>query len=268
MAKPKALILTGYGINCDYETEFAFRLAGGESERVHINDLIDGHRKLTDYQILAFPGGFSFGDDIAAGRVFANKCRTNLGDELKRFVEGDKLAIGICNGFQVMIKCGLLPGGDPTKGEQAATLGFNDSGRFEDRWVHLKPVSDKCVFTQGIEALEVPVAHGEGKFIAPDEVIEGLWDRGQVVLQYANDEGGPASGSFPQNPNGSVDDIAGLCDASGRLFGLMPHPERYLSFTNHPHWTRIKDELRRAGKPIPEEGAGLNIFRNAVGYFS
>ena len=268
MIKPRALILTGYGINCDHETEKAFELAGAAPERIHVNDLIDGLYRLSDYQILAFPGGFSYGDDIASGRVLANKVMTNLKAPLARFLDDKKLVIGICNGFQILAKSGLISVNDEALGPQTVTLTYNDSGRFEDRWVHLVNESDRSVFTRGIERLYLPVAHGEGKFFADDETIDLLEERGQVVLRYACPDGGRAEGGFPFNPNGSRRDIAGVSDKSGRVFGLMPHPERFLYFTNHPTWTRLADELRRAGKPVPEEGGGLRIFQNAVGYFN
>ena len=264
MTKPKALVLTGHGINCDYEAEFAFTYAGAEARRVHVNDIIDGHYRLEDYQILVFPGGFSYGDDIAAGRVLANKCRTTLGEPLQKFVDSDKLIIGICNGFQVMMQLGLF---GKRLGERVGTLSFNDSGRFEDRWVHLKAAGEKCVFTRDIDQVYYPVAHGEGKFYTDAETMNTLFENGQVVFQYATSDGNLAQQQFPLNPNGAVGDIAGICDTTGRIFGLMPHPERFLRFTNHPHWTRIKDRLQRLGQPIPEEGQGLKIFRNAVEYF-
>ena len=268
MTKPKALILTGYGINCDNETRFAFEKAGAFAEQVHINDLIEGIHRLSDFQILVFPGGFSYGDDIAAGRVLANKFITNLREDLLRFLEEEKLVIGICNGFQVMAKCGLITVDERLPGAQTVTLTYNDSGRFEDRWVHLEVEGERCVFLRGIDRLYLPVAHGEGKFFAPGEVLDLLEATGQVVLRYATGDGGRADGAYPQNPNGSPRDIAGVCDGSGRIFGLMPHPERFLAFENHPRWTALADRLRRDGRPLPEEGAGLAVFKNAVSYFA
>jgi phosphoribosylformylglycinamidine synthase I len=267
MTKPKALILTGYGINCDYETEFAFNQAGARAERVHINDLILGQKKLSEYQILAFPGGFSYGDDIGGGKVLAIKTKTNLGDELERFIEEEKLIIGVCNGFQAMVKYGLLPALNNNWRTQANTLSFNDSGRFEDRWVYLKRVSDKCIFTRGIERIYLPIAHGEGKFFAAKDTLKSLNDNQQVVFKYSDEEGRPAGGKFPFNPNGSLKDIAAICDVSGRIFGIMPHPERFLHFTNHPRWPYLKERLKRKGKSVPEIGDGLKVFQNAVDYF-
>ena len=253
---PKALILTGYGINCDIETAHAFKQAGAEAERIHINDLINGTIELPDYHILAFPGGFSFGDDIASGKVLANMIKYNLGREIREFIDAGKLIIGICNGFQAMVKMGLLPafGGDMA---QEVTLTFNDSGRFEDRWVHLcANKRSGCVFTKGIESIYLPVRHGEGKFVTKDpQVLSRLKKGDHIVFQYTDNEGRPAG--YPHNPNGSVENIAGICDGTGRVFGMMPHPEAFQHRTNHPRWSR---------EDLPEEGAGMAIFRNAVEY--
>jgi len=268
MAAPRALVLTGYGINCDRETAFAFHACGAQAVRVHVNDLIDGHDRLADYQILAFPGGFSFGDDIASGKVLANKVKTHLADALDRFVAGGGLVLGICNGFQVMVKYGLLGAASGAGRAQAATLTYNDSNRYEDRWVHLNAEGERCVFTRGIRRLYLPVAHGEGKFVADRAALEDLEAAGCVALRYADEGGGPAHLRFPWNPNGSLNDIAGICDPTGRIFGMMPHPERHLHFTHHPLWTRRKDRAVREGVPLAEEGDGMRIFQNAVDYFS
>ncbi len=253
-----ALILTGFGINCDHETARAFEMAGAKADRVHLNDLAENPGRLGQYQILAIPGGFSFGDDVASGRILANRLRYRLGGPLKEFVAAGKLAIGICNGFQVMVKMGLLPlfEGDFA---QEVTLTHNNSSRYDNRWVNLKvdPAS-KCVWLNGVDSLEVPVRHGEGKFIPRDDAtLQRLRDAGQVVVRYALKDGSAAAGAFPANPNGSTDDIAGICDPSGRIFGLMPHPEAFLDRTNHPRWTR---------ETLPEEGAGLKLFQNAVAF--
>jgi phosphoribosylformylglycinamidine synthase len=250
------LVLSGFGINCESETAQAFARVGGTPRIVHLNDLIAEPSLLDSARILAVPGGFSFGDDVASGRILANRLRYRLADPLSRFVEADNLAIGICNGFQVLVKMGLLP---KLNGEmrQEVTLTHNDSGRFEDRWVHLVRDGDtRCVWLDGIDALELPVRHGEGKFIAPDaEQLSRLQKAGCIALRYATREGDPAAGQYPLNPNGSIDDVAALCDPSGRIFGLMPHPEAFVDRTHHPQWTR---------RSLPEEGAGLAIFRNAV----
>lgn len=254
---PKVLVLTGYGINCDMETQHAFRLAGADAERVHLTDLTNGTRKLSEFHILAFPGGFSFGDDIASGKVLANMIKYNLGEQVREFIDAGKLIIGICNGFQAMVKMGLLPGLNGDYTTQEVTLTFNDSGRFEDRWVHLRAnLRTKCVFTKGLDTIYLPVRHGEGKFVTKSpEVLARLKKGNNIVFQYTDSEGKLAG--YPHNPNGSVDNIAGICDDTGRVFGMMPHPEAYQHRTNHPRWTR---------EELPEEGAGVAIFRNAVEY--
>jgi phosphoribosylformylglycinamidine synthase subunit PurQ / glutaminase len=253
-----AVVLTGFGINCDVETADALRRAGAQAERVHLNDIIADTGILERAQILAVPGGFSFGDDVASGRILANRLRYRLGDELRRFVDEGKLVIGICNGFQVLVKMGILPGFDGTF-RQDATLTHNNSSRFENRWVHLKTAPDTCcVWLRGIDGLELPIRHGEGKFIPGDEgVLRRLVENGQVALRYSMPDGRAAGEAFPENPNGSVDDIAGICDPSGRVLGLMPHPEAFVDGTNHPRWYR---------EELAEEGAGLQVFRSAVAY--
>ena len=255
--KVQALVLTGFGINCEQETAHAFALAGADTLCIHLNDLIEAPERLQEAQILAIPGGFSFGDDIASGRILANRLRYTLGEPLQQFVQEGKLAIGICNGFQVLVKMGLLPRLDGAL-QQSVTLTHNDSSRFEDRWVHLAiDAQTKCIWTQGITRLEVPIRHGEGKLIVQDTAtLQRLQAQGQIVLRYANADSAPARGAYPANPNGSVDDIAGICDPSGRIFGLMPHPEAFLYGYNHPTWTRQEE--------LPENGAGLQLFQNAV----
>lgn len=254
--KPKILILYGYGINCDNETQYGFELAGTEAEKVHINQLISRERKLKDYQILAIPGGFSFGDDIGAGKVLAAKIKYNLTGEFSEFIKNGRPIIGICNGFQVLVKLGILPGFNKDYNRQEVTLTFNDSGRFEDRWVYLKiNQGSPCIFTKGIENLYLPVRHGEGKFISKNEAIgEKLKETNQIVARYVDEKGNLAG--YPFNPNGSELNIAGICDETGRIFGLMPHPEAFLFPQNHPRWTREK----------VKEGWGLKIFQNAVNF--
>ena len=258
MEKQRVLVLLAAGINRDRDAEDAFRLAGADAERVHINDLADKRKRLKDYQILMLPGGFSFGDDIASGKVLANKLKYRLKDDILNFIADKKLILGVCNGFQVMVKLGLLPGFAGEYMKQDVTLTHNDSGKFEDRWVYLKtnPLS-KCVFTRGINRLiYVPVCHGEGKFIPRDDgVLERLKAGNQVVVQYVDESG--SFGAYPVNPNGSVEHIAGICDETGRIFGMMPHPENYILRTQHPRWTR---------EALPDEGDGLAIFKNAVEY--
>ncbi|MBR9707692.1 MAG: phosphoribosylformylglycinamidine synthase I [Candidatus Diapherotrites archaeon] len=254
--KAKVLILTGYGINCDNETKYCFDKAGGNTERVHINDLISKRKKLEDYHVLAIPGGFSYADDIAAGKVLANKMRTNIHDQVTQFVNDNKLIIGICNGFQVLLKYPLLP--EPRNETQTTTLTWNDCARFQDRWTHLKVnPNTKSVWFKGIDSLYLPIRHGEGKFVAPPNVLNELNENGQVVFTYTKEDGTPANQEFPYNPNGAMQDIAGICDKTGRICGIMPHPEAFNHYTNHPRWTSTK---------LPEEGAGLQVFKNAVNF--
>jgi len=264
--KPNALVLTGYGINCDEETAFAFEKAGAKAEIVHVNDLIKKPKILGGFHILAFPGGFSYGDDTGSGNALANKIRSNLWQDLMRFIEEEKLVIGICNGFQVITNLGLLPAIGGKFGERSVALAHNNSARYECRWVSLKNFSKKCVFTKGIDEIRMPVAHGEGKFTAEADILKRLEENMQVVFKYAKN-GKLADGEFPYNPNGSMDDIAGICDETGRVFGLMPHPERNIFFTQQDDWAMQKEILKRAGKRLPEESAGMAVFRNAVEFF-
>jgi phosphoribosylformylglycinamidine synthase len=272
-SSPKALVLTGFGLNCDWETTHALELAGAEARRVHINQLLLGEKigeiaSLDDYQIFAFIGGFSWGDDHGAGVIFASKLLYNIGEEILRFIEKGNLVIGICNGFQAMVNLGLLPGFDGDYRSRKVALIGNDCGNFRDQWVHLKvETSSPCVFTRGLKNLELPVRHGEGKFYAEESVIKNLEENHQVVVRYGDSEGKSADGRFPENPNGSLKDIAGICDSTGRVFGIMPHPEAFNHWTNHPDWTRLKEHYRRRGEPYPQEGFGIKIFRNAVEYF-
>lgn len=260
MEQVKAIVLRAAGINCDLETEYALTLAGAESQRVHINQLIASPAMLDGVQILVVPGGFSYGDDVAAGKILANQVMHHLSDLLHRFVEQGKLILGICNGFQVLIKTGLVPG-LRTEGlaatEFAATLTDNDCGRFQDRWVYLQPGTERCVFIEPGRRIYLPIAHGEGKIVARDAAtLARLRDEGYVAFRYVDADGN--RGGFPINPNGSQDDIAGLTDATGRVLGMMPHPERFVRITQHPAWTRLKE---REGF-----GDGMTIFTNAVRY--
>lgn len=253
-SKVNVLVLTGFGINCDLETARAFELAGATAVRVHLNDVINDAAYLERAQILAVPGGFSFGDDVASGKILANRMRYKLGEQLMQFVQQGKLAIGICNGFQVLVKMGILPLFSK-EFQQEVTLTHNNSNRFEDRWVHLQADKSACVWTEGVEKMELPIRHGEGKFICLPEVMTKLESKNQVALRYATKGGGLAGGVYPDNPNGSMGDVAAICDPSGRIFGLMPHPEAFLNRLNHPRWTR---------ESLPEEGDGLKVFQNAV----
>jgi phosphoribosylformylglycinamidine synthase len=246
--KPQVLVLRAAGTNCDVETAYAFGLVGAEATTLHVNRLRERPALLRDFQMLAIPGGFSYGDDVASGRIFANELLAGFGEELQAFVDRGGYAIGICNGFQVLVKAGLLPrlAGDRS---QHATLTDNTSGIYTDRWVRLTGDATRCAWIPDGVEVELPVAHGEGRFLASPDVIAKLGANGQVALRYS---GGT-------NPNGSTADIAGVCDPSGRVFGLMPHPERFLRWENHPRWTR---EPRRA------EGDGVRFFRAAVSRLS
>ncbi len=266
-AKVRALVLTGFGLNCDLETAYALELAGAAADRVHINTLIDGGVRLEDYQIMAFGGGFSWGDDHGAGVLQAVRMRTNLGASLLAFVANQGFINGICNGFQTLVNLGLLPGFDGDYQTRSIALTYNDCGNFRDDWVHLSIDPDSpCVFTQGMETIDLPIRHGEGKFYAEAAIIDSLMQNRQVVLRYADAAGNPAGGRFPLNPNGSLGDIAGVCDPTGRIFGLMPHPEAFNHWTNHPDWTRKAETRRREGQPpFPDSlTPGIRLFENAV----
>lgn len=273
MASPRVFILRAPGTNCDGETAFAFERAGAKADRVHVRRLLESPAMLREYQILCIPGGFSYGDDIAAGRILALQLRRHLGAVLEEFHAEDKLLLGICNGFQVLLKAGLLLPPDEG-GIVPATLTWNDSGRYEDRWVHLETSigerSRPCPFLDGIDRMELPVAHAEGKFVPRDAAtLRRLESAGHLVLRYAAPPAESPCGAppvtaggilpFPFNPNGSVANVAGVCDASGRALGLMPHPERFIDAVHHPRWTRVAP---------PDPPWGLRIFRNAVGYFA
>ena len=262
----KVLVLSGYGLNCDHETAYAFELAGAEADRIHINSLIDGSVALSDYQIMAFIGGFGWGDDHGAGVVQAVRLKTNIGDKILNFVETGNLVIGICNGFQALVNLGLLPGLDRDYQKRSVALTYNDRGNFRDDWVHLRVDAESpCVFTRGVDTIELPVRHGEGKFVTDAATLKRLQDDHQVVVRYALSDGNCAGGRFPFNPNGSEDDIAGICDPTGRIFGLMPHPEAYNHWTNHPDWTRIREVEKRQNIAVDAAPSpGVQVFRNAV----
>jgi len=256
MDSPKVLVLRAAGSNCDMETAYAFNAVGAQADMIHVNRVVNNEISLEDYHVLAIPGGFTYGDDVSAGKILANEMRYKIGQALWKFYEDEKLIIGICNGFQVLVKSGLLPD-VARKDEQLVTLANNDSGKFEDRWVYLKINNSQCVFTKNMpEIVYYPVAHAEGKFV-PDSpgVLDDLKAKRQIVFSYTGADGMDAS--YPWNPNGSVADIAGICDQSGRVLGLMPHPERHFDPTNHPRWTR---------EGLKNEGDGVSVFRNAVEY--
>ncbi|MCH2114423.1 MAG: phosphoribosylformylglycinamidine synthase I [Pirellulales bacterium] len=258
MSKPRILILRAPGTNCDAETAYAFQCAGGLPEVVHLNRWLESPQLAANFQILCIPGGFSYGDDVAAGRIFANKIRHHLSDVMREFCDAGKLVLGICNGFQVLIKSGIL---DTDDGQgPTASLTWNDSGCYVARWVHLRKTNDKCVFLAGIEDAFLPIAHAEGKFVTRDaESFAQLESAEQLVLRYCPQPENGCRIAEPYNPNGAVGDVAGMCDKTGRVLGLMPHPERFIDPTQHPQWTRM---------PERPAGGGLHVFRNGVRYFS
>jgi len=260
MATPRVLILRAPGTNCDQESAFAFEQAGAQADLVHVNRLLENNQLVSDYQILCLPGGFSYGDDVAAGRILGNQLKQHLHATVNEFKAAGKLILGICNGFQILLKSGVLLPDHPNTGAPA-TLTWNDSGKFEDRWVQLQVTSDKCVMLQGIESMYLPVAHAEGKFVTrDDEALQALEAAGQLPLRYtAAATNGAATVPFPANPNGSVANVAGICDDTGRVLGLMPHPERFVDVTHHPRWTREQ----RTEKPD-----GCLIFENTVSFFA
>jgi len=264
MKNIRAIVLRTAGTNCDKETVFALLTAGADVDLVHTNEIVRGEKKLDNYHLMAIPGGFSFGDDISAGKILANEMVYKFSEQMDKFVADGKLIIGICNGFQVLVKTGLLPGLNAKAGssgitKQKVTVFDNDSGKFECRWIHLKhSENSKCIFTKGIErVIYLPVAHGEGKLIFDNQSTrEKLWKNNQVVFQYCDEKGN--SGPYPVNPNGSEDDIAGICNSTGRVFGLMPHPERNIMKYHHPQWTR--NEIGG------NHSDGFLIFKNACDF--
>ncbi|OYP38187.1 phosphoribosylformylglycinamidine synthase subunit PurQ [Rhodopirellula sp. MGV] len=271
MPRPRVLVLRAPGTNCDEETAYAFERAGAECERVHVNRLAENAALKDRYQILCVPGGFSYGDDIGAGRILATRLQNHLADLVDTFVhgKGDRLVLGICNGMQVLMRLGVLTEDvSAAGGEKPATLTWNNHGRFEDRWVHLATDSNgeensKCVFLRGIKQMYLPMAHAEGKFVAKsDAVLDELKQAGRLCLRYSQDADSGVQDDlidFPANPNGADANVAGVCDASGRVFGLMPHPERHIDPTQHPFWTRRTEQ--------PAVGDGLAMFQNAVSWF-
>lgn len=264
MVAPRVCVLRAPGTNCDLETAYAFDRCGAKSTRLHLFRLLEKPQQLLDFQILCIPGGFSYGDDIGAGVIFASHLRGHLGDVLKKFLQRDTLTLGICNGFQTLLKSGILPYGPEIPPEEAtrnATLTWNLNGKYTARWVNLKVASTQNIFLRGLDELELPIAHAEGRIaVGNNGIIEEWTSNGQVALRYHIPGRSPSQSLLeaPHNPNGSLANIAGLGDKSGRVLGLMPHPERFLFGTQHPCWTR---------KPYQEEGAGMQLFQNGVRYF-
>ena len=255
MAKPKALVFAGYGLNCEDETKFAFDRAGVNADIVHINDVIERPTMLQHYQIAAVPGGFAYGDDLGSGRAYGLKLKNHLSNELEAFLQRDTLMIGICNGFQVLTAAGILPG----------ALLENSGSRYLDRWVDVKVVG-KSPWLSGIKKMMLPIAHGEGKYYMPEKDFASFKKLGCVALEYEKGEIATWA-NLPGNPNGAQGNVAGILGYSGRVLGLMPHPERGQFFTQLPHWTTLKESYLRKGKSLPEDGPGITMFRNAAKYF-
>ena len=277
MTAPKVAVLFGFGINCDHETAAVFNLVGGAAERVHVNHFISGERSMEEFQILAVPGGFSFGDHLGSGRLMGNRMRFALRDQLHAFVAAGKPIIGICNGFQVLVKTGLLPGPNAPHPDfvQRASLTLNDSGRYEDRWVTLEfDDNSPCIWTKGMTRMDCPVRHGEGKFVMPSTTdFDALAAGHQLTVRYVDPATEVGSGMtdeplpFPLSPNGSMRNIAGVCDATGLVFGLMPHPEAVYAKWLHPDHTRNTAPGPEHSEALGAwEGEGLQMFRNAVEY--
>jgi phosphoribosylformylglycinamidine synthase len=253
VSRPRVCVVTGYGINADEELAVAFERAGAVASRVHVRDIMDDHGLLGRCHIVAFPGGFSFGDHLGSGKVLATILRRSLGAALKGFVEAGGLVIGICNGFQVLVKAGFLPNQGGTSAQEVSLI-HNMSGRFEDRWVRVRfEGAGPCLWTRGLPDIEMPVRHGEGRFVtASPQDLAALSARGLVAARYVARDGGEPI--YPEDPNGSDGHVAGICDPTGRVFGLMPHPEAFLHPENHPEWSALRIS----------EGAGLRLFVNGV----
>ncbi len=256
MSKPHIIIFSGYGFNTEDETKAVFEQLGASADIIHLNDVIARPAVLKSAQIVIFPGGFSYGDDTGSGKAYGNRVRASLGDHMEKFLQRDTLMAGICNGFQVVTAAQILPG----------ALVANSGARYSCRWVDLKVVGESP-WLRGMDRFSVPIAHGEGKYYAPRETLANLKADDAIALKYVKGEVCEAL-NLAANPNGAMEDIAGITGRGGRVLGLMPHPERATRFTQLPHWTLLKEEYIRAGKPLPSDGPGLQLFRNAIEYFA
>jgi phosphoribosylformylglycinamidine synthase len=265
MIPEKAIIMSGFGINSEMETQEVLARAGMASDIVHINDLIAGRNRLPDYRLLVFPGGFSYGDDTGAGNAYANRVRNNVWEDLTEFLDGDNLVLGICNGFQILANLGLVPAFDKQYNRDIALMP-NRGGRLECRFVTLKPAADN-LWTRNIERIYCPVAHGEGNFYCSRETLQRLKRQKMITFTYCREDLRPAEGEYPSNPNGSVDDIAGITSEDGKVLGLMPHPERAMEFVNLYDWPLRKERMKREGVAVPTESLNMQLFRNVVEYF-
>jgi phosphoribosylformylglycinamidine synthase len=261
----KAIIMSGYGINSEMETQEVLKRAGMKSDIVHINDLIDKRKKLKNYRLIVFPGGFSYGDDTGAGNAYANRVRNNIFDDVKEFLDGDNLVLGICNGFQILANLGLVPAFTKEYKREVALMP-NKSGVFQCRFVTLKPVA-KNFWTNGIERIYCPVSHGEGNFYCEKHVLDKIKEKNMITFRYVKEDLSPAHEEFPFNPNGALEDIAGITSENGKVLGMMPHPERAMEFTNLYNWPNLKEKMLRDGAQLPVESMNMQMFRNVVEYF-
>lgn len=260
------IVLAGYGLNCEEETLHAFEHAGLSGKIIHINDLIENPKVLNEAQILAVPGGFSYGDDTGSGNAFAQKMKLALWEPLQKFVERDTLTIGICNGCQIITNLGLVPALDRKYGERVVAVTHNLTARYQCRWIDLK-INSSSPWLDGISRMHIPVAHGEGRFMMDDKTLKTLQKNGQIAAQFVKPDGQPAKGEFPFNPNGSLEDIAAITDESGKVLAIMPHPERGMYTWQRDDYMELKDAAHRAKQPIAEEADGMGIFHNAAKYF-
>jgi phosphoribosylformylglycinamidine synthase len=265
MKKPRVLVFAGFGLNCEDETKFAFDLAGAKADIIHVNDLVAKPKKIREHEILAFPGGFSYGDDTGSGNAYANKVRNYLWPEILDFVKKDSLVIGICNGCQILVSLGLVPALKGKYGKREVALLHNSSTKYVSRWTDMICESN-TPWLRGIAQISLPIAHGEGRLYASNEILDILEQKNLIALRY---EKGLLStySDLPFNPTGTLHDIAGITNENRRILGMMPHPERALFFTQLPNWTYLKEELLRKGKKLPVYGPGFDIFKNAVKYF-
>lgn len=262
----KVIVLAGYGLNCEEETLHAFNYNGVDGTIRHINDLIENPKELEQFQILAIPGGFSYGDDTGSGNGFAQKMKLALWDDLKKFVERDTLTIGICNGCQILANLGMVPGFNGNYGARDIAVTYNASARYQCRWIDLK-VESNSPWLDGASSMHIPVAHGEGRFMMSDETLATLEKNGQIAATYVKPDGSAANGEFPFNPNGSVSDIAAITDESGKVLAIMPHPERGMFTWQRDDYCELKDKAHRNGSSLPETTDGMQIFANAAKYF-
>lgn len=260
------LVLAGYGLNCEEETLHAFEHSGLTGKIRHINDVIENPKELDSAQILAIPGGFSYGDDTGSGNAFAQKMKLALWEPLQKFVERDTLTLGICNGCQILANLGLVPAFDKKYGERLVAVTHNLTARYQCRWIDLK-VSSNSPWLNGVESMHIPVAHGEGRFMMSEDTLKELQKNGQIAATYMKPDGSPADGEFPYNPNGSLSDIAGITDESGKVLSLMPHPERGMFTWQRDDYMEAKDKAQREGKTLPETTDGILLFQNAAKYF-